>query len=157
MGVFLQTSCFGPDGHLAARRVLLGFFQLRASWFEAPTEDLTRIYSVWEEHGHGHGGRSLGERPKAFLGFICFYASQTGESVSGKKKVRRLSNLESRIQKSKTSLVPSPRNLEIMMANIDHRGRHWYQAFWFSRLFPLCSFTHSGNIKTGLIEFRNEE
>lgn len=87
VGVFLQTSCFGPDGHLAARRVLLGFFQLRASWFEAPTEDLTRIYSVWGEHGHGHGSRILGERPKAFLGFICFCASQTGESVSGKKRL----------------------------------------------------------------------
>lgn len=98
-------------------------------------------------------GRETKGLPRLHL-LLCFPDWRVSK---WKKKVRRLSNLESRIQKSKTSLVPSPRNLEIMMANIDHRGQHLYQAFWFSRLFPLCSFTHSGNIKTGLIEFRNEE
>lgn len=46
VGVFLQTSCFGLDRHLATCKPPLGSFQQRASWFEAPTEDLARICSI---------------------------------------------------------------------------------------------------------------
>lgn len=102
VGVFLQTSCFGLDRHLASCKAPLGSFQLRASCFEALVKDLARTCGICGagEQDRGQGGKILGAGPRASLDRICFCLPQTTESVIGKKD-RHLSYLESEIQKHK--------------------------------------------------------
>ena len=58
LGVFLQTSCFGPDGHVATGKALLGSFQLGTFWFEAPPEGPTRTFSAQGSKATGTGAKS---------------------------------------------------------------------------------------------------
>lgn len=101
VGVFLQTSCFGLDRHLATRKSPLGSFQLRASCFQALVKDLQgpAAYAEQGSETEGKGARSWEQDLGPFWS-ICFYLPQTTESVIGKKG-RHLSNLESEIQKHK--------------------------------------------------------
>ena len=62
-----------------------------------------------------------------------------------KKKDRHLGNLWAKDPKKQNLPCPPPRNLEIMMASTDHRASIC-TGLLFSRHFPLCSLSHTGNI-----------
>ena len=62
-----------------------------------------------------------------------------------KKKDRRLSNLWAKDPEKQNLPCPAARNLEIMMANTDHRA-NICTGLLFSSHFPLCSLSHTGNI-----------
>lgn len=104
VGVFLQTSCFGPDRHLATCKAPLGSFQLTASWCKAPTEVLARTYSACGEQDLGSETSAL---PGLHLLLSCreWRVSLWGDKKQTKNppktKNSHLSNLESRIQKHK--------------------------------------------------------
>ena len=87
------------------------------------------------EQCHRQRSKILGEWPQAFLGCICFYPPQTGESARGKKRTGILATYEPRIQKSKTSLV-LPLGIWKLSWLVQITGPTFVQAFCSQGTFP---------------------
>lgn len=105
------------------------------------------------EQGHRHRSKILGEKPQAFLGSICFYPPQTGESARGKKKTGILATYEPRIQKSKTSLV-LPLGIWKLWWLIQITGPTFVQAFCSQGTFPYVLSHTQAIYKQALLNLR---
>lgn len=144
VGVFLQTSCFGPDGHLATGKALLGSFQLGTFWSRL-LQRVPQGPSLYKGAMPLAEEQNPGRVTSGLPGLHLLLPSPDWRVSKRKKKDRHLSNLWAKDPKKQNLPCPAPRNLEIMMASTDHRA-NICTGLLFSRHFPLCSLSHTGNI-----------